>query len=191
MLRKDKRRAFEEYADHYQQTDGQVYWSDHHQLAGEFVGHRTAVDPKDGTEMITEVYVSHENFLPFMEKVREDLVVREADLTYGTIRYIEPDTETFLPWASQRFVCIVCNLHVRHSPAGIEKAKRDFRQIIDRVIEFGGSFYLTYHRWATPQQVAACYPRIRGFFSLKRKFDPDLRFQSDWYRHYAREFDHG
>jgi hypothetical protein len=28
------------------------------------------------------------------------------------------------------------------------------------------------------------------FLRLKRRYDPDLRFQSEWYRHYARMF-HG
>jgi FAD/FMN-containing dehydrogenase len=191
LIRTDKRQAFEEYAEHYQRTHGQVYWSDRHQLAGEFVGHRTAVQADIGTEMITEVYVSHDNFLPFMERIRQDLVASNADLTYGTIRYIEADTETFLPWAKERSVCVVCNLHVRHTEAGISKAKRDFRQIIDRAIEFGGSFYLTYHRWASAQQIAACYPTIREFFQLKRKYDPQLLFQSDWYRQYAAELAHG
>ena len=53
---------------------------------------------------------------------------------------------------------------------------------------FGGSFYLTYHRWATPQHVSACYPKIAEFFRLKRHFDPRGLFQSDWYRHYSPEF---
>lgn len=77
---------------------------------------------------------------------------------------------------------------MRHTNEGVAKAKSDFRQIIDRTIEFGGSFFLTYHRWATPEQVAACYPKIREFFWLKRKHDPDEVLQSDWYRHYAPHF---
>jgi hypothetical protein len=188
LMRTDKARALREYLEHYRQTDGQVYWSDTHQLAGDFTGHRDAVKADEGTEMITEVYIRHENLLPFFAKIRQDLVERKADITYGTIRFIEADEETFLPWAKEKSVCVVCNLHVLHTDEGIAKAKADFRQIIDRAIEFGGSFYLTYHRWATPKQVAACYPKIRDFFRLKRKYDPDEGFQSDWYRHYAGDF---
>jgi hypothetical protein len=138
--------------------------------------------------MITEVYLRHENLLPFFAKARKDLAERQADITYGTIRFIEADEDSFLPWAREKAVCVVCNLHVKHTEKGIAKAKADFRQIIDRAIEFGGSFYLTYHRWATPKQVAACYPRIREFFQLKKKYDAHERFQSDWYRQYAGEF---
>lgn len=188
LIRTDKQRAFEEYAAHYRATDGQVYWSDTHQLAGQFVGHRAAVEADRGTEMITEVYVSHENALPYLVDVRADLEARQADISYGTIRFIERDGETFLPWATERSVCIVCNLHVRHTPREIARARASFRQIIDRALEYGGRFYLTYHRWATPAQVEAAYPRIREFYRRKRELDPDGRFQSDWYRQYAPHF---
>jgi FAD/FMN-containing dehydrogenase len=188
LIRTDKHQAFEEYADHYLRTDGQVYWSDTHQLASEFVGHREAVEAKKGTEMITEVYLRHENLLPFFASIRTDLIERRADITYGTIRFIRADRETFLPWAKEDAVCVVCNLHVRHTPAGIAKAQGDFRAILDRVVEFKGSFFLTYHRWATPGHVLACYPSISEFFRLKRKYDPSERFQSEWYRHYVAHF---
>ncbi len=79
----------------------------------------------------------------------------------------------------------MCNLHISHTPEGIRKAQADFRRIIDRVIEHGGRFFLTYHRWATREQVETCYPMFREFLEAKLRHDPDLRFQSDWYRHYA------
>jgi FAD/FMN-containing dehydrogenase len=188
LIRTDKRQAFDLYAEHYRKTDGQLYWSDTHQLAGEFVGHRDAVDATKGTEMITEVYLHPGRLMDFFTAIRRDFQEHAVDMTYGTIRFIDADRETMLPWAKEQSVCIVCNLHVRHSDAGITKAKHDFRMILDRVIEFGGSFYLTYHRWATPEQVQACYPQIGEFFRLKRKYDPNERFQSEWYRQYAPSF---
>jgi len=188
LMRSDKPRAFEEYAAHYLKTDGQVYWSDTHQLASDFVGHREAVEANKGTEMITEVYLRHEQLLPFFATIRSDLVASKTDITYGTIRFIRADRETFLPWAKEDSVCVVCNLHVRHTEEGIAKSQADFRKILDRIVEFQGSFFLTYHRWATPEHVAACYPTIRDFFRLKRQYDPPERFQSEWYRHYVAHF---
>jgi hypothetical protein len=52
----------------------------------------------------------------------------------------------------------------------------------------GGSYYLTYHRYATREQVEACYPQFPEFLRLKRQHDPEERFQSDWYRHYKKLF---
>ena len=95
---------------------------------------------------------------------------------------------TFLAWAEEPSVCIVCNLHVRHTEDGKRNAAADFRRIIDRVIEHRGRYYLTYHRWAERKQVETCYPQFVDFLRLKRKYDPEERFQSDWYRHYKAMF---
>ena len=70
----------------------------------------------------------------------------------------------------------------------IESAKAVFLKLIDLAIERGGSYYLTYHRWATREQVLACYPQFAEFLSKKRDFDPEERFQSNWYRHYRAMF---
>ncbi|MCH2134192.1 MAG: FAD-binding oxidoreductase [Phycisphaerales bacterium] len=189
LARTDKGKAFSQYEQFYLGTSGQVYWSDAHQLSTVFDGYNEAVASKPETEMITEIYVRAESLIPLMVDVRRDFVKHQVDMTYGTIRFIEPDTESFLPWATERLVCIVCNLHIVHTPEGLEKARADFRRIIDRVIEHGGRFFLTYHRWATREQVETCYPKFRDFLAAKLRYDPDRRFQSDWYRHYAGLFE--
>jgi hypothetical protein len=51
-----------------------------------------------------------------------------------------------------------------------------------------GSYFLTYHRWARKDQVLKAYPRFPEFLALKRRHDPDERFQSEWYRHYRKMF---
>lgn len=80
------------------------------------------------------------------------------------------------------------NLHVDHSAEGIAKAKEEFRRLIDRAIEHGGSYFLTYHRWASRAQVEACYPQMPEFLAAKRRYDPGEVFQSEWYRHYRQMF---
>ena len=60
--------------------------------------------------------------------------------------------------------------------------------VIDRALERGGSFFLTYHRWAAKEQMLTAYPQFPKFLELKRKFDPEERFQSEWYRHWRRVF---
>ena len=188
LARSDKRRAFEVYSQYYLQTNGQVYWSDSHQLSKVFEGYLEAIDESKGTEMITEVYVKRDLLNSFLAKVRSDFIEYEVDMTYGTIRFVAEDRESFLAWATEPLVCIVCNLHVVHSNVGIQKARADFSRIIDRVLEFGGRFFLTYHRWITREQLEAGYPQFREFLDLKLKYDPEERFQSDWYRYYKKLF---
>jgi FAD/FMN-containing dehydrogenase len=188
LARSNRKKAFETYSRQYLGTSGQIYWADSHQLAGNFDGYRKAVDPQRGTEMITEVYVTRDALLPFLSRVRQDFREHHVDLTYGTLRFIEKDTESFLRWARERFICIVFNLHVVHTDEGKQKAATDFRRILDRVIEHGGSYYLTYHRWATRKHVETCYPQFAEFLRLKKKYDPGELFQSNWYRHYKEMF---
>lgn len=185
----DRRRAFEAYSAHYLATDKQIYWSDTHQLSVYLDDYHRDLDERfgvaeRGSEMITEVYVPREKLGAFMEAARADFRAHETELIYGTIRLIEKDDESFLAWAKGAYACVVFNLHVAHTEAGIEKAKEDFRRLIDRAIQYGGSYYLTYHRWAVREQVLACYPQMPEFMRLKRKYDCAEIFQSDWYRHY-------
>jgi hypothetical protein len=77
---------------------------------------------------------------------------------------------------------------VVHNRPGRRKAADDFRRLIDRAIEWRGSYYLTYHRFATREQVEACHPRFAEFLRQKRLYHPGERFQSDWYRHYQAMF---
>ena len=119
---------------------------------------------------------------------RADFRQNGVKLIYGTIRLIERDDESVLAWARAPWACTVMNLHVDHDEDGIRRAAADFRRLIDRAIEHGGSYFLTYHRWANRAQVEACHPRIVEFLRLKRQNDPREIFQSDWYRHYRRMF---
>jgi len=190
----NKQKAFALYASHYLATDGQIYWSDTHQLSVYLDNYHEELDAKLNSknpcsEMITEIYVPLASLPDFLKRVRKDFRENKIELIYGTIRLIKRDDESFLAWAREDFACIIFNLHVEHSFDGLEKAKTNFQRLIDRSIEFGGSFYLTYHRWASKKQILACYPQFADFFKLKLKLDPNEVFQSDWYRHFKKIFD--
>ena len=189
----DKARAWEVYSTHYLATSGQLYYSDAHQFADYSDGYHGPLDARLGaadpaTEMITEIYVPRERLADFMAAVADDFREDATNVVYGTIRLVERDDETFLAWASDRWACIIFNICTTHTPAGIERSAKAFRRLIDRGIERGGKYYLTYHRWATREQVEACYPQFAEFLRLKREFDPDELFQSEWYRHYRAMF---
>ena len=185
----DKSRAYALYAGHYLATSGQVYFSDEHQLTPYVDCYHDDIDRLTGSghrggEMITELYVPRPRLAEFMAACRADLPARGADVIYGTIRLIERDGESFLAWAREPFACVIFNLHVEHSPAGIARAGSAFRGLIDRAAALGGSYYLTYHRFATREQVLGCYPQFPEFVRRKLAHDPGELFQSNWYRHH-------
>ena len=186
----DKARAFDEYAGFYRNTDGQIYDSDTFQLSLYIDDYHRELDQRlnagcAGSETITELYVPLDELPDFMDAAGRELRQRGANVIYGTIRLIEQDDETVLNWARQRYACIVFNLHVDHTSAGIARVGDALRSLIDLAIKRDGSYFLTYNRFATGKQLARCYPQFAEFLALKRRLDPDDVFASDWYRSYA------
>jgi FAD/FMN-containing dehydrogenase len=189
----DTKQAFKRYSDYYLSTNGQVYWSDLHQLSIYPDNYHREVDaklhaPYHATEMITEIDVPRPALTGFLDEAREDFRKNGVELIYGTVRLIERDDESFLSWAKQPYACTIFNLHTVHSPEGLQRSQAAFRRLIDMAVRRGGTYYLTYHRYAARNQVEACYPQFAEFLRLKRKYDPEERFQSDWYRHYKTMF---
>ena len=189
----DEKQAFNRYADYYLSTNGQVYWSDLHQLSIYPDNYHREIDrklhaPYPATEMITEIDVPRPALKGFLDEVREDFRKNDVQLIYGTVRLIERDDESFLPWAKQPYACTIFNLHTVHSPEGLQRSESAFRRLIDMAALRGGTYYLTYHRYATRNQIETCYPQFAEFLRLKKKYDPEERFQSDWYRHYRTMF---
>lgn len=189
----DEKQAFQRYAAYYLSTNGQVYWSDIHQLSIYPDNYHREIDqrlhaPYPATEMITEIDVPRAMLKAFFDDVRDDFRKNKVELIYGTVRLIERDDESFLPWAKQAYACTIFNLHTVHSPEGLERSADAFRRLIDMAARRGGTYYLTYHRYAARREVESCYPQFAEFLRLKRNYDPEERFQSDWYRHYRTMF---
>ncbi|HEY9679654.1 MAG TPA: FAD-binding oxidoreductase [Drouetiella sp.] len=181
----DKSVAFEKYTQHYLSTNGQIYCSDTFQSATYLSGYHRRLDEKlgaecKGSEAITEVYVPRNLLADFMSDASVQLKEDKANVIYGTVRLINRDDETFLPWASSDWACIVFNLHVDHTSVAISDLEKTFRNLYDLAIKYGGKYYLTYNKFATPQQLLRCYPQALEFLEFKRLYDPDSRFTSNW-----------
>lgn len=189
----DEKKAFDAYAKYYMSTNGQVYWSDTHQLSIYPDNYHREIDrrahaPYPATEVITEINVPRPQLKDFFAEVREDFRKNKVELIYGTVRLIERDDVSFLPWAKQSYACTIFNLHTIHSPEGLQHSAEAFRRLIDMAAKRGGTYFLTYHRYARRDQVESCYPQFAQFLRHKLQHDPEERFQSDWYRHYKTMF---
>lgn len=187
----NEKEAFQRYAEYYLSTNGQIYWSDIHQLSIYPDNYHREIDqrlhaPYPATEIITEINVPRSALKSFLDEVREDFRKNNVDLIYGTVRLIERDDESFLTWARQPYACTIFNLHTVHSSEGLARSANAFCRLIDMAARRGGTYYLTYHRYADRKQVESCYPQFANFLELKKKYDPEERFQSDWYRHYKK-----
>lgn len=182
----DKAAVYHEYTGYYQSTHGQIYWSDTHQMSYYAEGYHKKVDHLCGaqcthSEMITELYVPRRSLAAFLHSVRIFARRYGWNIIYGTVRLIERDDESFLAWAQEPWACVIFNLCVEHSTRGIDEAKSAFRSLIQIAINYSGNYYLTYHKWATVDQLLACYPQFPEFLAAKKRYDPDEIYVSNWY----------
>jgi FAD/FMN-containing dehydrogenase len=187
LAHRDKRAAFHKFTEFYLATHGQLYWSDTHQLNLYLEDYHGALDHRlgaavRGSEMITELFVPRDRLVAFMNDVRRDFRMNGVDFIYGTVRLIEAEAQTALPWARDNWACVIFNLHVDHRPEEVRRAAEHFRRLIDHALGHRGSFFLTYHRFATAEQLQAAHPGLRQFLAAKQSLDPSGVFQSDWYR---------
>lgn len=83
---------------------------------------------------------------------------------------------------------MIFNLRTEHTDAGFRRTENTFRALIDASNGLGGSFFLTYHRYASVAQVEQAYPQFRAWLALKKRYDPDTLFGSSWYLHYRDAF---
>src|SRR6478752_10208593 len=188
----DREKAFKRYTEYYLSKNGQTYWSDTNQLSAYLPNYaqkiRDQIGGDESSLIITEIYVPRPALPDFLAQAAELLRSNRTTVIYGTVRLVEKDDESFLAWAKESYACIIFNLLTLHTPGGIEASARSFRGLIDLAIARGGSYYLTYHKFAKPEQVTTCYPQFKEFLHLKLKYDPAERFQSDWYRYYRKLF---
>ena len=127
LAHNNKATAFDQYSKYYLSTSGQIYWSDTHQMSTYLDDYHARLDKQFGvkdraTEMITEIYVPRPALPSFMAEVAGAFRKNGVPIVYGTVRLIDQDDESFLAWAKQPYACIIFNLHVVHTPDGIERA---------------------------------------------------------------------
>lgn len=189
----NKAEAFQDYARASLEGDGKIVWSDTHQYSPYPRYYHHVIDQRThaahpGIDTLAEVYVPRGRLADFLDEARAALKAWNTNVIYGTVRFIRRDDETFLPWAREDYACVIVTIHVTHDADGLAQALKTFHNLTDFALRRGGSFYMTYQRFADRKQIESCYPRFADFLALKQKYDPTGVFDSDWYRHYKRLF---
>jgi hypothetical protein len=193
LAHSDKTKAYTDYVAFYQATDGFINWSDIWQNSYYVNGYHRKLDRRSAskeaaTEVLNEFFVPISQLETFLGQAREYFLTHMQNIIFSTIRFIEKDDETLLPWASERYGCVIFNFHTVHSAPAIELTMQAIKFLIERAVDLKGSFYLTYQHLADKKQVLSCYPTFENYLALKLKHDPNEVFQSDWYRWHRRMF---
>ena len=138
------------------------------------------------TDIIQEYYVPVEHFIPFMDRFRDILLAGRMNVLSSTVRFVTSNATPTLAYAPDRDVFAIIQMsNVGLSAEAQEHAQAVTRQLVDASLKYGGTYYLTYQLYPSPEQLHRAYPRARHAFERKRFYDPAEIFSSQFYEKYG------
>ena len=130
------------------------------------------------TDILHEYFVAPNQFDGFLEACRAVIPRYRQDLLNVTLRFVEPDEASLLAYAPTRRIAAVMSFTQAMDAAAEADMRAMTRDLAERVIDLGGSFYLPYRLHASAAQMHRAYPRAAEFAALKRRYDPGLLFRN-------------
>lgn len=129
------------------------------------------------TDILHEYFVAPGQFAAFIAACRDVIPSSYQELLNITLRYVAQDTESWLSYAPADRIACVMLFSQEKTHRGEEDMKRMTRELIDRTLALGGSYYLPYRLHARADQMVKAYPGMRPFVAKKRAMDPNSLFR--------------
>ncbi|MFN2571327.1 MAG: FAD-binding oxidoreductase [Gemmatimonadales bacterium] len=138
------------------------------------------------TDIIQEYYIPVEHFVEFLDRFRAILREGRMNVISSTVRYVTPNATPMLAYAPARPAFAIIHMsNVGLDSTAQARARDVTRRIVDAAIELGGTYYLTYQLYPTPEQLRRAYPNAQRAFERKRFYDPAELFTSQFYEMYG------
>jgi FAD/FMN-containing dehydrogenase/SAM-dependent methyltransferase len=138
------------------------------------------------TYVLQEYFVPYERLMEFVPKMTAILSKHKVNAINISIRHALADPGTLLAWARGETFAFVLYYKQRTRDNAKERVGVWTRELIDAVLECGGTYYLPYQLHATHEQFHRAYPRAKELFALKRQLDPGYRLRGAlWDKYYA------
>jgi len=142
-------------------------------------------DLKTETDILHEYFIPREQFIAFVDGLRQIVQTHDVNLLNASVRVIHPESN-FLTYAPAEMYSIVLYINQPTTPEGNEKMGIVTRELIDLTAEVNGRFFLPYQLYYTPEQFERSYPMIGDFFAAKKIYDPDGLFTNTFYEKYGK-----
>ena len=135
----------------------------------------------DRRDILQEYFIPKERFNAFIKILKAQVQKHKMNLLNVTIREVQKDQDTLLAYARKDVFAFVL-FFSQGIKKEDEKNMQVFTQdIINDVLKLGGNFYLPYRLHYTLDQFRQGYPMFRDFIELKKKYDPDEMFSSQFW----------
>ncbi len=130
------------------------------------------------TDILHEYFVAPAQFDEFVKACQDVIPASFQQLLNITLRFVNTDTDSVLANATEPRIAAVLLFSQEQTMRGEADMARMTRDLIERVLAIGGTYYLPYRPHATLDQLARGYPRAAAFAARKREVDPNLLFRN-------------
>lgn len=139
---------------------------------------------KGETDILHEYFIPRDQFVSFIDELREILTRNKTNLLNASIRVVHKENTT-LNYAPTDAFAIVLYINQKTDKEGTERMQKVTQELIDLAVKHNGRFFLPYQLYYTTQQLKQTYPEIPAFFTAKHKYDPQEILTNTWYEKYA------
>ncbi len=136
------------------------------------------------TDILHEYFVDFDAFSGFLKACREVIPASYQEFLNVTLRYVAQDDQSVLSYARVPRIAAVMSFSQELTHRGEADQVRMTRNLIDRIVEIGGSYYLPYRPHASLHQLKKAYPRVEEFAHAKRHLDPKLVLRNNFWDQY-------
>ncbi len=138
----------------------------------------------DRTDILHEYFIGFDRFEEFLEVCRQVIPASYQEFLNVTLRYVKTDRESVLSYAPVDRIAAVMSFSQELTQRAEADMKRMTQELIDRVTEIGGTYYLPYRPHAQIDQFHNAYSRAQNFAEHKRRLDPELVFRNNLWDSY-------
>jgi FAD/FMN-containing dehydrogenase len=130
------------------------------------------------TDILREYFVASDRFPAFLAACREAILKTRLDLLNVTLRFVTADPDSALAYAPTTRIAAVMSFSQARTAKADAEMQAMTRDLIERVLAIGGSFYLPYRLHARADQMARAYPALAEFAECKGRYDPGRLFRN-------------
>lgn len=136
------------------------------------------------TDILHEYFVPPERFADFVAACQDVIPSSYQEMLNITLRFVRADRESVLAYAPGNRIAAVMLFGQELTARAEADHARMTRDLIDRVLDLGGTYYLPYRPHATRAQFLRSYPRAAEFVARKIELDPDRLFRNVFWDNY-------
>ncbi len=131
--------------------------------------------------LLQEYFIPVEHAAEFSEEMKKIFQGYDVNVTNVSIRHVPKNDESYLSWSrkdSFAFVVYYTQMYGKDPAKELAIARQWTQQMLDKVLEFGGSFYPPYQLHARTDQFRRAFPGMDDYVKAKAKWDPHNKFSN-------------